>query len=212
MCKVNILIYFIHSVSKFNNTMGPLYFWQCLLHQMLLSWYLRVTSIKLTKHQSWSEPIDRTPSLPGSDKNCPISGIFLHLICNFTKMQGGPNPFQHHLYPHHWLPRWQSVLLAARKWWNCDHQWYIPARGQHSLPSALVLGIFPLSLSLTFTFHFLLLSFSPEKWKWWHCNHNDEFLEWTAISALVRSCLWHFPSFSHFYFSLTLKITFPGKV
>ena len=182
MCKVNILIYCIHSVSKFISTtcfhfnfrdnpryrvniMGPLYFWQCLLHQMLLSWYLRVTSIKLTKHQSWSEPIDRTPGLPGSDKNCPISGIFLHLICNFTKMQGGPNPFQHHLYPHHWLPRWQSVLLAARKWWNCDHQWYIPARGQHSLPSALVLGIFPLSLSLTFTFHFLLLSFFTGKVK-----------------------------------------------
>ena len=47
----------------------------------------------------------------------------------------------------HWLPRWQSVLLAARKWWNCDHQWYIPARGQHSLPTTLVLGIFTSSLS-----------------------------------------------------------------
>ena len=85
MCKVNILIYCIHSVSKFINFMGPFYFWQCLLHQMLLSWYLRVTSIKLTKHQSWSEPIDRTPGLPGSDKNCPISGIFLDLIVTLPK-------------------------------------------------------------------------------------------------------------------------------
>ena len=71
---------------------------------------------------------------------------------SFTLDRSFSNPksvSRHHLGSHHWLPRWQSVLLAARKWWNCDHQWYIPARGQHSLPSALVLGIFLfLSLSL----------------------------------------------------------------
>ena len=71
----------------------------------------------------------------------------------------------------HWLPRWQSVLLAARKWWNCDHQWYIPARGQHSLPTTLVLGIFTSSLLHShrrkfFSFD-ILIGEALKKWYFW---------------------------------------------